>query len=44
MASKDGKPRIIKDSRFAAMYSDPRFSKIGKKQQKVEIDDRFAGG
>jgi hypothetical protein len=43
MDSKDGKPRVIKDGRFEAMYSDPRFSKIGKKQQKVEIDDRFAG-
>lgn len=32
-----------KDERFAAMYSDPRFSRFPKKKNKVEIDKRFAG-
>jgi hypothetical protein len=31
------------DPRFAAMHSDPRFSRFPKKKNKVEIDERFAG-
>lgn len=36
---------ISKDNRFAAVLNDLRFGKgAGKKQKKVEIDERFAGG
>jgi hypothetical protein len=33
----------VTDSRFAAMHSDPRFSRFPKKKNKVSIDNRFAG-
>ncbi|KAL5557512.1 hypothetical protein UlMin_039748 [Ulmus minor] len=33
--------KLITDSRFAAVHSDPRFRKIPKHKSKVEIDSRF---
>lgn len=33
----------VADARFAAMHSDPRFSRFPKKKHHVEIDERFKG-
>lgn len=33
--------KLITDARFASMHSDPRFSELRKKKNKVEIDSRF---
>ncbi len=41
-----GKPKggkVVTDSRFAAVHSDPRFQRFPKAKAKVEIDERFAG-
>lgn len=34
---------VTKDSRFAAMHRDPRFSRFPTKKGTVEIDSRFSG-
>lgn len=36
-----GAGKVITDSRFAAVNSDPRFQKVPKHKSKVEIDSRF---
>lgn len=33
--------KLITDARFASMHSDPRFSELRRKKNKVEIDSRF---
>ncbi|KAK4791349.1 hypothetical protein SAY86_031762 [Trapa natans] len=37
-----GDPKIITDSRFAAVHSDPRFQRVPKHKAKVSIDSRFS--
>ena len=40
-AAKD--EAILKDPRFASVYSDPRFKRIPRKHTKVSVDSRFQG-
>ncbi|XP_044495994.1 pre-rRNA-processing protein esf1 [Mangifera indica] len=37
----DNRKKIITDSRFASVHSDPRFQNVPKQKSKVEIDSRF---
>ncbi|KAJ0098230.1 hypothetical protein Patl1_29164 [Pistacia atlantica] len=37
----DNKKKIITDSRFTSVHSDPRFQNVPKQKSKVEIDSRF---
>lgn len=38
-----GGGKVVKDPRFAAVHSDPRFQRFPKAKAKVEVDERFAG-
>ncbi|XP_043722003.1 pre-rRNA-processing protein ESF1-like [Telopea speciosissima] len=37
----ESKSRVITDTRFSSVHSDPRFQRVPKKQSKVSIDSRF---